>query len=455
MFAQFNLFNKICINILGSKNKTHRRMAVTYLLRGTKDVKKVYVHVSKGRNGLKVVRPTNLSIDIAYWDNTTKRAVMPKGSNKMKSIDKKLLQNKIDKFNAELSTFDENLNRYFEALEDSGELSEEKISNYITGKQNNTITDKFYDFVEYYINQRVGLSEGTIRAYKRTRNRVHEVFPKLRMIDIDDEFKSKFAKHFDKNKYQRSYLRKTLKNIIDFWNFAKKKKLKVSDDPEFWEITKEFPNLTEDNFTEIYLTLEELEIIKKVELPEYLDNTRDWLLISCWTSLRISDFMDLKVDKISEVNGARYITLLPQKTKATQRELTIPLFKEVEAILNKRNGQFPRAISHSKYNKYLKKVGEKANLNELTFGSKKRQKVIVNGKTAYRNVTGYFEKWELLTSHVGRRSFISNFLRQVDYNAISKITGHSKFAIIDLYDKTSAYQKAEDLRNEYKNAGIE
>ncbi len=75
-------------------------MAVTYLLRGTKDVKKVYVHVSKGRNGLKVVRPTNLSIDIAYWDNTTKRAVMPKGSNKMKSIDKKLLQNKIDKFNA-------------------------------------------------------------------------------------------------------------------------------------------------------------------------------------------------------------------------------------------------------------------------------------------------------------------------------------------------------------------
>lgn len=198
-----------------------------------------------------------------------------------------------------------------------------------------------------------------------------------------------------------------------------------------------------------------MEIIKKVELPEYLDNTRDWLLISCWTSLRISDFMDLKVDKISEVNGARYITLLPQKTKATQRELTIPLFKEVEAILNKRNGQFPRAISHSKYNKYLKKVGEKANLNELTFGSKKRQKVIVNGKTVYRNVTGYFEKWELLTSHVGRRSFISNFLRQVDYKAISKITGHSQYAIIDLYDKTSVYQKAEDLRNEYKNAGIE
>ena len=97
-------------------------------------------------------------------------------------------------------------------------------------------------------------------------------------------------------------LSKTAEKIgaVNCITISKKKKLKVSDDPEFWEITKEFPNLTEDNFTDIFLTLEELEIIKKVELPEYLDNTRDWLLISCWTSLRISDFMDLKVDKIRQ-----------------------------------------------------------------------------------------------------------------------------------------------------------
>ena len=428
-------------------------MAITYLLRGTKNIKKVYVHVSKGRKDLKVVRPTKFVIEQEYWDTEAKRAVIPSGL-KLSGKDRSILQFRLDKFNTELSTFNDNLRKYFESLEEAGELTEERISNFVSNKEEKKAPEKFSEFVEYYISNKI-LTDGTIKAYTRTKNRVDEIFPKLRMYDINDDFKNKFAKHFDDNKYQRSYLRKTLKNVYDFWKFAKKKKIKVSDDPEFWQLTKEFPDLEEKKYEDVYLTLDELEEIKKPELPDYLDNARDWLIISCWTSLRISDFMGLKTDKISEKNGSKYISLIPQKTKGLNKELTIPLFKEVERILDKRNGEFPRQISHPKYNEYLKKVGEKAKLNELVYGSKKRQPIMINGKKAFRNDVGYFEKWELLTSHVGRRSFISNFLRQVDYEKIQKISGHSHSAMVKLYDKTNALEKAEDLKNEYNQAGIE
>lgn len=427
-------------------------MAITYLLRGTKDVKKIYVHVSKGRNGLKVVSPTRFIIDAKYWDKESKRAKLP---TDIKGAERTALKFKLDKFNTELSTFDKNLSDYFDALEDAGELTEMKIANYVSGKSKNTIPDKFSDFVDYYIKERIGLADGTKKVYTRTKNRVNEKFPLLRMSDIDNNFKKEFSKHFDQNLYQRSYLRKTLTNVRDFWKFAKAKKLNISDDPEFWDISKEFPDLQTQNYKDVYLTLDELEEIKEPELPEYLDNARDWLLISCWTSLRISDFMGLETDKIFEQNGSKYIILIPQKTKSSKKELTIPLFKEVERILNKRNGNFPRQISHQKYNEYLKLIGEKAKLTELVYGSKKRQLTMINGKESYRNSVGYFEKWELLTSHVGRRSFISNFLRLVDYEQISKISGHSHRAMLDLYDKTSQLQKGEDLKNEYKDAGIE
>lgn len=430
-------------------------MAITYLLRGSKSVKKVYVHVTKGRNNLKVVRPIpNMIIDERNWDKESKRAILSTDDKKLSIALRTKKQFELDKFNSAMSNFDEALSKYFSDLEEAGELTESKISNFIVGKAEKEIPTKFTDFVDYYISKRIGLAEGTIKAYNRTKNRVNERFPKLRMQDIDDNFKKEFAKYFDDNQYQRGYLRKTLKNIKDFWKFAKLKKVNVSDDPLFWQISKEFPD-KETTPDDIYLNMNELEQIKNVELSDYLDNARDWLLISCWTSLRISDFMDLKTNKIFEKDDQRYIILLPKKTRSTKKEITIPLFKEVERILEKRDGQFPRAISHPKYNEYIKMVCKKAGLRELVKGTKNRQKTIINNRIAYRNESGYFEKWELVTSHIGRRSFVSNFLRQIDAEKIKKITGHSTDSLIDLYNKATAIERAEELRENYKEAGIE
>ena len=72
--------------------------------------------------------------------------------------------------------------------------------------------------------------------------------------------------------------------------------------------------------------------------------------------------------------------------------MTIPLHKEVLQILDKRGGKFPRPISDQKYNTYIKKVCEIAELNEKVTGSR-IAKTKPESKI-YRKETGIFEKWE-------------------------------------------------------------
>jgi hypothetical protein len=58
--------------------------------------------------------------------------------------------------------------------------------------------------------------------------------------------------------------------------------------------------------------------------------------------------------------------------KKSDQKVIIPLHPVVLAILKKRNGIPPAAISNQKMNKYIKEVGKLAELNELVAVSKTR-----------------------------------------------------------------------------------
>ncbi len=105
--------------------------------------------------------------------------------------------------------------------------------------------------------------------------------------------------------------------------------------------------------------------------------------------------------------------------------MTISLHPKVLAILDKRNGEFPRAISDQRYNEYIKKVCKLAQLKEMLEG-KKQVDIDPKGKESkIRAVSGTFEKWELVTSHIGRRSFATNFYGNIPTAYLIYVTGHS------------------------------
>ena len=100
----------------------------------------------------------------------------------------------------------------------------------------------------------------------------------------------------------------------------------------------------------------------------------------------------------------------------TGQEVQLPIHSDVQKIINKRGG-FPRKISHVNYNKYIKKLCREIGMTELVKGKR------IDGKTNRLKVATY-PKFELIASHIGRRSFATNHFGKFPNQVIMRVTGH-------------------------------
>lgn len=274
------------------------------------------------------------------------------------------------------------------------------------------LTEYFDYYIELFIN-----NTNTKKKLNTTKNKIiryeDAIKNKISVKDVDIMFFNKFNNYLQGLNYNQNTIIVDFTNIKTICKYAKKT-IKVNEDIFDWSLKK-------DKTAIIYLTLDELDSIAGLsDLPDYLDNARDWLIISCFTGQRVSDFMQFNKSMITEqidINGKK-IKLIEFTQKKTSLNLPLALHPKVLEILEKRNGDFPRQISDVKYNKYIKLVGEKAELNDIVDGSKLDSELM-------RKVKRRYKKWELLTSHIGRRSFASNFYGKIPTPLIMSATGHS------------------------------
>ena len=103
---------------------------------------------------------------------------------------------------------------------------------------------------------------------------------------------------------------------------------------------------------------------------------------------------------IIEVKGQKLISFEQKKGK---KKIVIPLLPEVEDVLNKRGGEFPRKISDQRFNEYVKELCRIIGFTEEIEGS-----VIKNigddKDKKHRKVKGTYPKNRLISSHIGIRS---------------------------------------------------
>lgn len=164
----------------------------------------------------------------------------------------------------------------------------------------------------------------------------------------------------------------------------------------------------------IYLDRREINLVRNLSnLPGYLDNARDWLVVACFTGQRVSDFMRMTPSMIRRDQSRSFIELTQKKTGAS---VTIPLLPEVDDVLAKRQGNFPRAISDQKFNEYAKEVCKRARIDTI---------IKVKKRVDNKYKEGDFPKYDLISSHIGRRSFSSNFYGIIPTSLLKNITGHS------------------------------
>lgn len=170
----------------------------------------------------------------------------------------------------------------------------------------------------------------------------------------------------------------------------------------------------------IYLTEEELDKIRQLDLCGMMEKVRDLFLVGCNTAMRYSDYSRIEKDWIREDE------LVFISTKTSMRQ-SVPLTKECRSIIEKYQGvpHIPQQV----FNRNIKDICRRADLNtpvqiEKTIG---REKIV-------RTV----QKWELVSSHTARRTAATLLIKKgVPIAWVMSLTGHKSESSFWRYVKLS------------------
>ncbi|MDR1199278.1 MAG: site-specific integrase [Prevotellaceae bacterium] len=189
----------------------------------------------------------------------------------------------------------------------------------------------------------------------------------------------------------------------------------------------------------IHLEWDELIHLFNFQFPmnrQALSDARDVFCFCCFTGLRHSDVYKLKRSDVKE-NHIRIVT------EKTMDGISIELNKYSRSILNKyknipfENDKALPVISGQKMNEHLKEIGEMAGFNEP-------QRIVYFKKK--ERIEKVYPKYELLTTHCGRRTFIVNSLYLgIPAEVIMKWTGHSDYKSMKPYIKIVDKLKKQEM----------
>jgi hypothetical protein len=381
---------------------------ITFKVQSSKSPAEIYIRFRRGRE-IDYIRKIGKKIELKDWDKE-------KGQPK---------HNRTDELKRISSIMSEIKKRILDNIEsdilEGKNIDKNWLQNQINPNVSLKIPNKIVEYFDYYILQRKkSLRESTlkkIRTYQSLFRKFEQWSDKnyqINEIDLDFQLKVEKFAGVGSNNYSENYITDFIKLVKTICKNAKFNGVRTNPQTELLRVVR-----IKVPFT--YLNESEIIRIKNHSFEnDYLDNARDWLIISCETGQRVGDFMRFEKSMISQSrtrNGhiARYIEFEQEKTLKKMSVLIMPL---VEEILNKRNGEFPRKISSQKYNVYIKKICELVGLKDIVLGS-------IKNKITKRNVIAKYKKFELVASHIGRRSFATNYSTKYPISYLMKQTGHS------------------------------
>jgi integrase len=394
--------------------------SINFLYRSTKEKANLNLRLLYRHNAKDYVFGAKTKVEVSkiYWSKQHKK--------KSKDIEITNLQTEI---NGELNKIENHVLKALNSVNPES-ITKEWLSSQIDYYYNPQIENKetpkdLINYIDFYIDKRKEeIKINTIRKFEVLKSKL-ERFENNRkkqilIKEVNENFKNEFVKYFKEKLYSFSTLQRDIKhiktlcmhaNFLGIETHLQLPKLKYEVDKDKTKVEK------------IYLTFEDLtkiENIDKIKLSESLENAKDWLVISCYMGQRISDFMGFTKEQIRIEEGKH---LLEFTQKKTDKLTIIPLHPKVLEILNKKNGNFPYRVSDQKYNDFIKTVCVLAEVNEPTKGSKMIE--TEKGSKIFRKQTGIYKKHELVTSHIGRRSFATNFYGKIPTTFLINITNHS------------------------------
>jgi integrase/recombinase XerD len=248
--------------------------------------------------------------------------------------------------------------------------------------------------------------------------------------------------------------------LLEKGNVNKTVEKKITNVKSFLRWALKHGHLREDGFSEYFfsteevrnkpsLTLDELKLLEQAEWPHqpYLNFPfyRDILLFSCYTGLRYSDAMQLEQGHIfSAKNVGNYIDLSMIKGDAG---VSVPLLPQAEAIIERNRGRWGAKllpqVPIQQLNKSLKLVCKMAGITRPW---------VVTSYRGSKRTDRTVEKWEKVSSHTGRITFITLHEELgVPLTDIQRMVGHKKIETTARYTRGTLERRAEALRKAWNS----
>jgi len=312
----------------------------------------------------------------------------------------------------------------------------------------------------------IGLDKNTIKNYNTFKKLIIEyqesIKKQIQFLEITKPFVEKFKNWLINTKnYTTNYSGKNLEMLKAVCRDAEKTEIPITP---YSKIIEHFRENDKDRYIHT-LSYQEIEQIRNVDFtneeqlkdfkkenpeltknlsitPEKLNNARNWILIGCAIGQRGGDLLNISKDNIRyNLDGFMYLDLIQEKT-----DKAITLSVNEKYIIEIIENSLPKKMQEQKLNEYSKVVCKLAGINELIKGKKH------NTETNRREL-GLHPKYEFITSHCFRRSFVSNKHKDWNIQTIMDVTGHSKESLVNTYinKREDKDLKADLQRTEYQN----
>lgn len=297
----------------------------------------------------------------------------------------------------------------------------------------------FFQFIEDE-QKKKDLSKSTINQLFGMYRDLQRSFPKL---TIDRAATKSWVQEYMDLLAKRGYNNNTIQSKYRFlyWFLKWAFRNNFCDD-DFSRYKFELKTVSARERLVVFLTMEEIMAIREYQAEPDDVLCRDIFLFQCFTGLRYSDVMRLKN---TDIHGDM-LTIFTQKTGVL---LHNKLNKYALEIANKYHNKFDNAlfpyVSDGTINIHIRRICQQVGINELVT------------KYEYRNhqreeITG--PKWQFITTHVGRKSFVVNSLDMgLTATQVIGYTGHSSITAMEPYISIS--QKKKDAAMDVWNVAVE
>ncbi len=418
------------------KTNESSKLKINYQLKNEKSTKKpVIVNINFGYKELDlltrkykykpVIMPTGIKLLPTEWDAENKMPLNLDDRNRL----------------YEVNTI---INQVYQYLSLKGKVFyqdfKDELEEKLRGKEKVVEVEriKISDFIRNHIDTSDRLKKTSKTPYRNLANKLEEFEKQIGKPVMSNNIGEELFLEF------MDFIRSKVNKINAVWAMQKVFKATLHEISRFYKISVFEPGTQLSNRDKIqaetadavYLNMEQIQRIIDYDPEEdRLYNVKYIFLILLFTGCRESDVYKIIPDKEHSVKGtsfkyARYIT------QKTETEILCPILKPLQKMFNENNGKPPRKIAQQKLNLYLKELAKRCELDEQV-------------STSYTDSTGKKKMvtkklYEFVTSHTGRRSFITNLINFIPLPTLTKITGHKlqDKSIIFAYNKMTMLENA-------------